>query len=285
MALLISIAVLLILIAVVATQLARHPKAAGVVAVLIVIGIGYCAAHRPPRSVGYDDVLTHANAGTFVQYHSWSDDWMEAGNTEYAQKAIQHLGVKAYGRKFGDLMDWEKSYEARRTANSIVQPEPTLRKSHAGVSHPHTRATSHPSSAEPSLAAIEAEAEQQYNAASQIIEQTPRNSSEYAALIGEGHSGPAGRFLDMDEEIEQHLTCSGFPEPSYQLDACVDFGVALGEERTAVTESMNTCNAAAGWKMLHIARWYIREAKNVERHVESGTAPVFLEPVDDLCEH
>jgi hypothetical protein len=62
-----------------------------------------------PKNVGYDDLLTTDNANTYVDHHTWSDGGFEYGNTEAAERAISHLGDKAYGRKFGDLMDWEKN--------------------------------------------------------------------------------------------------------------------------------------------------------------------------------
>jgi hypothetical protein len=62
-----------------------------------------------PPDVDYSDVLTERNANTFADHNKhWASDDPE--NVAYVQDAMAHLGDKAYGRKFGDLMNWEKSY-------------------------------------------------------------------------------------------------------------------------------------------------------------------------------
>jgi hypothetical protein len=72
-----------------------------------------------PKNVGYEDPLTTDNANTYVDHHTWSDSGFEYGNTEAAERAIGHLGDKAYGRKFGDLMDWEKNRHAQAVAAQV----------------------------------------------------------------------------------------------------------------------------------------------------------------------
>jgi hypothetical protein len=101
-----------------------------------------------PKNVGYDDILTADNANTYVAHHTWSDGGFEYGNTEAAKRAISRLGDKAYGRKFGDLMDWEKNRhdqavaaqeKARQTAaatqNQITSNEVTTK--HIDISGEH----------------------------------------------------------------------------------------------------------------------------------------------------
>jgi len=80
--------------------------------VAIVLLVGGCALWRAfvPKDVGYDDVLTKYNAGTFAAHNkNWDND--NPDNVTYVQRAMQHLGSKAYGHTFGGLMDWEKFYE------------------------------------------------------------------------------------------------------------------------------------------------------------------------------
>jgi hypothetical protein len=70
--------------------------------------------------VGYDDQLTQTTALTFADYNSWSHGWFtdDPDNTAYVQRAIKHLGNKAYGRTFGNLMDWEKHYEENKSSSA-----------------------------------------------------------------------------------------------------------------------------------------------------------------------
>jgi hypothetical protein len=84
------------------------------VAACIVVVLVYYSLQ--PKNVGYDDILTNENSNTYVAHHSWSNSDFEYGNTEAAERAISHLGDKAYGRKFGDLMDWEKNRHNRAVA-------------------------------------------------------------------------------------------------------------------------------------------------------------------------
>jgi succinate dehydrogenase/fumarate reductase cytochrome b subunit len=102
----------------------RHPRAFfGALSAVAGI-VWFWSAYGPPKNVGYDDLLTKTNATTFASHHAWENSGPEEGNTVYAQRAIQHLGAKAYGRKFGDLMDWEKEYESEQFARLHPTPKP-----------------------------------------------------------------------------------------------------------------------------------------------------------------
>lgn len=106
---------LVALVAVPARKIRKNLEAAIVLAVAISAIIGFRAATMPPPSVGYGDVLTVQNAKTFAEYNKgWDSD--DPDNVAYVQKAIQHLHTRAYGRTFGSLMGWEKSYETGRQA-------------------------------------------------------------------------------------------------------------------------------------------------------------------------
>jgi hypothetical protein len=103
-------------------------RVVGAILGLVVLSIAGCVAYfaLQPKNVAYEDVLTLENAKTFAAHHAWSDSWPEDGNTAAAEAAITDLGGKAYGRKFGDLMDWEKhrrevASEAAEHAKDTVQ--------------------------------------------------------------------------------------------------------------------------------------------------------------------
>lgn len=99
--------------------------------VAIVLLIGGCSIwwKMQPKNVGYDDVLTTANASTFADHNDiWNND--DSNNTAYVQRAMQHLGDKAYGRKFGDLMDWEKAYEEKQEAQKQAAAQAAYYKAH-----------------------------------------------------------------------------------------------------------------------------------------------------------
>jgi hypothetical protein len=79
---------------------------------IVVLPIAGCSiwASLQPKDVTYDDVLTTENATTFPEHNAhWNND--DPDNVAYVQRAMTHLGGKAFGHKFGHLMDWEKDYE------------------------------------------------------------------------------------------------------------------------------------------------------------------------------
>ncbi len=81
-----------------------------VVAVVLIIGGCSIWAAMQPKDVTYDDVLTTDNANTFADHNAnWKGD--DSDNVAYVQRAVQHLGANAYGRKFKDLIAWEKALE------------------------------------------------------------------------------------------------------------------------------------------------------------------------------
>lgn len=93
---------------------------------ILIIGIVVIVAwwSMQPKNVGYDDVLTPSNAKTFAEHNAnWNND--DSDNVTYVQRAMQHLGDKAYGRKFGDLMDWEKAYEQDQEDEKQASTSPT----------------------------------------------------------------------------------------------------------------------------------------------------------------
>jgi hypothetical protein len=83
------------------------------VVIAMILLIAGCSAwwSSLPKNVGYDDVLTQKNAISFAPHHTWGDSGSEEGNTAFAQRAIKRLGSRAYGQKFGDLMDSQKAFE------------------------------------------------------------------------------------------------------------------------------------------------------------------------------
>lgn len=91
---------------------------AALIVLLIIAGVLWRVSR--PKSVGYNDVLTHRTASTFAQYNSgWNGD--DPNNVSYVQRAMKHLGNRAYGRKFGDLMDWEKHFLAQKFAEKALK--------------------------------------------------------------------------------------------------------------------------------------------------------------------
>jgi hypothetical protein len=76
-----------------------------IIGVLLVVGFSYFALQ--PTKVGYDDILSHENASTFVAHHPWSD----ASSTSAVQAAIRRFGDGAYGKTFSELIDDEKKAE------------------------------------------------------------------------------------------------------------------------------------------------------------------------------
>jgi len=83
------------------------------VAVIVVGSVIYWAVK--PKDVTYDDVLTPQNATTFAQHNAdWDHD--DPNNVQYVQQAMSALGPKAYGMKFGALMDWERAHASQARA-------------------------------------------------------------------------------------------------------------------------------------------------------------------------
>ena len=111
----------------------------GAIAAVVALVAGIMWLAHLPHDSDYQDVLTRDNVQTFVDHHKWSDSSWESGsetsNTVYAQKAIQRLGDAAYGKKFGDLMDDQKQFQA--TAYSRAHPsattKPTVRRPYRPV--------------------------------------------------------------------------------------------------------------------------------------------------------
>lgn len=103
----------------------------GVPVIAVILLIGGCVAYFAvqPKDVGYDDVLTTTNASTFADHNAnWNND--DANNVAYVQRAMQHLGDKAFGRKFGALMDWEKNYEKAQADKQHAERQAAYDKLH-----------------------------------------------------------------------------------------------------------------------------------------------------------
>jgi nitrogen fixation-related uncharacterized protein len=106
-------------------------RAVGIFAAIVILLIAGCAYwwSVQPKDVGYDDVLTTTNATTFADHNAnWNHD--DPNNVAYVQRAMQHLGQKAYGQKFGALMDWEKNYEQTQADRQHAERQAAYGKLH-----------------------------------------------------------------------------------------------------------------------------------------------------------
>ena len=109
------------------------------------------------------------------------------------------------------------------------------------------------------VVSLEVRAEDQYQRADSIVNDTPSSATAAAEMVG-GSDGLGGQFYDRDRALQSSINCVGLTSSNRRV-ACGDLAEAEEFEYSAVEASLAACNEHDARLNLRVARAFLDEVR------------------------